>query len=285
MKAPRSFFPIFSAAADLVYLDSAATSQKPQLVIEAESRFYLDCNANPHRGIYPLSEKATEMYEQARVEVARFLGAPTPECIAFTSGTTMGINVIAHAWARKNLQAGDVVLTTIMEHHANIVPWQLLAEERDIVLKFVEMSDDGVLDLANLESQLQAGNVKLVCVAHVSNVLATRNPIRRITRLAHKYGAAILVDGAQSTGHMPVNVSNLDVDFYVMSGHKMLAPMGSGALYVATRRHQEMGVMFGGGDMISRVTPERAWFKPMPHRLEAGTQNVAGAVALAEATR
>jgi len=284
----KTDFLLLTNKPGLVYLDSAATSQKPEAVISAVIDFYLLRNANPHRSLYPLADEATAALENARETVARFIGAKAPNSIVFTSGTTMGTNVVAYAWANNNLKAGDIIISTIMEHHANIVPWQNIANSGSgISLQLVGMSDDGILDLGDLEQKLidGGGRVKLVCVGHVSNVLGTLNPIRKIATLAHRYGAAILVDGAQAMGHMKVNVSNLNVDFYAFSGHKMLGPLGSGALYVAPRRHLEMGIMFGGGDMISRVTPERAWYKPMPYRLEAGTQSVADIVGMEAAIK
>ena len=281
----KAHFPFFTTHHDITYLDSGATSQKAQSVLAVEMAHYTDCNAPTGRSLYPLAKNATEAFDEARGYMARFLGAENPASIVFTSGTTMGTNIVAHAWARKNLKEGDVVVSTLMEHHANLVPWQILREERGIRLELVKITNGSILDISDLEEKLSSGGVKLVCVGHVSNVSATLNPIKKITELAHLAGAAVLVDGAQSTGHMPINVAESGMDFFACSGHKMLGPMGTGVLYVHPDRFGEMGVMFGGGDMISRVTPERAWFKPMPTRLEAGTQNVAGAIALAEAAR
>lgn len=278
-------FPFFTANPGIIYLDSGATSQKPQSVLDAEIAHYTDCNAPTGRSLYPMAKNATEAFDLARETMAEFLGAPQSASIVFTSGTTMGTNIVAYAWARNNLEPGDVVISTLMEHHANLVPWQVFAKETGVKLQLVSINERAILDLVDLEQKLAAGNVKLVCVGHVSNVTATLNPIKQIVKLAHEAGAAILIDGAQSTGHMPVNVADLGVDFYACSGHKMLGPMGTGVLYVHPDRFDEMGIMFGGGDMISRVTPERAWFKPMPTRLEAGTQNVAGVIGLATAAR
>jgi cysteine desulfurase/selenocysteine lyase len=281
---PTKDFPLLSCAA-FAYLDSSATAQKPQSVIDAVTNFYVHDNANPYRSLYPLAERATEAYEAARGSIAKFIGAKTPSCLAFTSGTTMSINVVAHAWAKKNLQKGDTILSTIMEHHANIVPWQNITGcDSGLDLQLINMYDNGILDLEDMEARFKIFNVKLVCVTHVSNVLGTLNPIKEIVKMAHRYKAAVLVDGAQAIGHMPVNVSRLGVDFYAFSGHKMLGPMGSGGLYIAPQRHAEMGIMFAGGDMISRVTKKKAWFKPVPYRLEAGTQSVADIIGLEAAT-
>jgi cysteine desulfurase/selenocysteine lyase len=281
----KSHFPFFTTHPDITYLDSAATAQKTKSVLDAEMAHYTDCNAPTGRSLYPLAKNATEAFEKAREHMAHFLGAENTASIVFTSGTTMGTNIVAYAWARENLEEGDAVVSTMMEHHANLVPWQILKKERGITLELVEITNESVLDIPDLEKKLSSGRVKLVCVGHVSNVSATLNPIKKIVELAHRAGAAVLVDGAQSTGHMAVDVSEIGMDFFACSGHKMLGPMGTGVLYVHPDRFGEMGVMFGGGDMISRVTPERPWFKPMPTRLEAGTQNVAGAIALAEAAR
>lgn len=280
----KESFPLLAANPDLVYLDSGATSQKPKQVIERVEKFYLQQNANPHRSLYALAEASTIEYENARETVAKFIGANS-QSIAFTSGTTMGINTIAYAWARRNLKLGDGILATVMEHHANLVPWQIMAMEEGINLQLVDISTTGVLNLDNMEDKLKAGKgkIRLVCVAHVSNVTGTLNPIKEITSIAHRYGAVVLVDGAQAMGHLPVNVTDLNVDFYVFSGHKMLGPMGSGAVYVHPDRFPEMGVMFGGGGIITRVTKDEPFFKPMPFRLEAGTQSVADQVGLATA--
>ncbi len=284
MQNARRDFPLLLKAENLVYLDSGATAQKPSCVINAEIGHYLNCNAPTGRSLYPLATDATERVEVARERIANFIGASTSASLVFTTGTTMAINIVAYAWARQNLKAGDVVLTTMLEHHANIVPWLMLKEEIGIDLQFVRLNrHDAVLNLEDLHEKLKNGRVKLVCVSHVSNVTATLNPVNAITSMAHEFGAAVLVDGAQSTGHMPVNVAELGCDFFAFSGHKMLGPMGTGALYVNPSRFSEMGPMFGGGDMISRVTTTQAWFRPMPTLLEAGTQNVAGIIALATA--
>jgi len=285
MRKHKHDFPLLMNCPNPTYLDSAATSQKPQVVIDRVVEFYSEQNANPHRGIYGLAENATNEYESARKAVAKFIGAET-KSVAFTSGTSMGTNVVAYAWARENINPGEGILSTIMEHHANLVPWQAMVQSKlGVNLQLVGMSDNGILDLNDMEDKLRTGKgkIRLVCVGHVSNVLGTLNPIKEIATLAHRYGAVVLADGAQAMGHLPVNVTDLGVDFYAFSGHKMLGPMGSGAVYVHPDRFREMGIMFGGGDMISRVTPEEAFFRPMPYRLEAGTQCVADQVGLATA--
>lgn len=281
----RRDFPLLAEQPRLVYLDSAATSQKPCGVLRAMARYYGSENANTHRAAYELARRSTERFEEARAIVAQFLGAANAQDIAFTTGTTMGINTVAYAWAQRNLVEGDVVLFTQMEHHSNIVPWQELAKRTGIRCQAVFVTDDGVLDLDHMEYLLSHERVKLVSVAHVSNVLATRNPVAHIARMAHKYGAAILVDGAQAAGHMPVNVVDLGVDFYAMSAHKALGPMGIGALYVHPNRQPEMGPFFGGGEMITDVTLTGSTYKKFPQLLEAGTQNVGGAVGMAAAMR
>ncbi|OGH85717.1 MAG: hypothetical protein A2294_03770 [Candidatus Magasanikbacteria bacterium RIFOXYB2_FULL_38_10] len=280
LREPRGDEGVF-----LTYLDSGASSQKPEAVIKAEEQFYCASNANIHRGAYRLARKATEMYEAARVTVAAFIGAGDPRSLVFTSGTTMGTNIVAHAWAEGNLQDGDIVLFTEMEHHANIVPWHLLGKRRDIKTAAVKVDDRGVLDMEDLKAKLTAGEgqVKLVAVTHVSNVTGVKNPVKEITSLAHQFGVAVLVDGAQSAPHLPVDVEDIGCDFFVFSGHKMLGPTGIGGLYVRPSRWSEISPFFGGGDMITDVTLENSAFKPMPSLLEAGTPNIAGAVTLAAA--
>ncbi|MDD4412541.1 MAG: cysteine desulfurase [Patescibacteria group bacterium] len=281
----KKSFPLLANNPDTIYLDSAATSQKPQSVLNAELEHYLNCNAPTGRSLYPMANAATEALNQAREEIARFIGAENTASVVFTSGTTMSTNTVAFAWARKNLKAGDKILTTIMEHHANIVPWQILSEDIGTILDFVHLDNNALLDLTEMENKLSVGDVKLVCVGHVSSVTATLNPVKKIIALAKKYGAKILVDGAQSTGHIPIDVNDLNPDFYACSGHKMLGPMGTGILFVHPDRFNEIGTMFTGGDMISKVTPTEPWFKPLPTKLEAGTQNVSGFIGLAEAAR
>jgi cysteine desulfurase/selenocysteine lyase len=283
--AIRDAFPILQQEVNgqpLVYFDNAATTQKPRPVIDALRRYYEHDNANVHRGLHELSNRATEAYESARATVATFLGATTPDEIIFTRGTTEGINLVAQSWGWKNIRQGDAILLTEMEHHSNLVPWQLLAERAGATLRFVPITDDGTLDLAALDTLLTP-EVKLFAFTHASNSLGTINPAAELCRRAKAVGATTLVDGAQSAGHMPVNVRDIGCDFYVFSGHKMCAPTGVGALYGRLDLLNSMPPWHGGGEMILSVTYERATYKPAPHRFEAGTPNVAGAVGLAAA--
>ncbi len=264
----------------LVYLDSTATSQKPRQVIDALVVYYSGYNANVHRGIYEISELATEAYEGARKKVRKFINARSKREIIFTRGTTEAINLVANAWGRANLRAGDVVLSTVMEHHSNIVPWQMIAEQTGAEVRFVPITPDGLLDLDAYRALLRDFPVKLVAVGHVSNVLGTINPLNVIIPLAHEHGALVLVDGAQSVPHMPVDVQALDADFLAFSGHKMLAPMGSGALYGKLDLLDAMPPWMGGGDMISSVTVCGSTWNELPYKFEAGTPSVAEAVGL-----
>src|SRR5713101_2107122 len=230
----REDFPILKRVTDgkpLVYLDNAATSQKPEQVIETLVRYYREYNANIHRGIYKISEEATAAHEEARAKIARFINAQSPDEIVFLRGTTEAINLVAQSWGRANIGLGDSIMLTEMEHHSNIVPWQLLAREKGASLKYVGISDDGRLAREDIHKHLEEGTVKLFAVTHVSNVLGTINPIRELAREAHKYGCKVLVDGAQSVPHMPIDVQDLDCDFLAFSGHKMCGPTGIGVLY------------------------------------------------------
>jgi cysteine desulfurase/selenocysteine lyase len=283
--AIRADFPILHQEVNgkpLVYFDNAATSQKPRAVIEALGRYYERDNANVHRGLHELSNRATDAYESARGKVARYLGAASPEEIIFTRGTTEGINLVAQAWGGKFVREGDVILLTEMEHHSNLVPWQLLAERTGARLRFVPVTDDGTLALDRLDEFLTPG-VKLFAFTHISNSLGTVNPVAELCRRARAVGAVSLVDGAQSAGHTSVNVRDIGCDFYAFSGHKMCAPTGSGALYGRAEVLEATPPWHGGGEMIVSVTYERATYKPAPHRFEAGTPNVAGAVGLGAA--
>jgi len=256
----RADFPILQRTVrggkPLVYLDSAATSQKPASVIEALAGFYRTSNANIHRGIYELSEEASVLYEEARAKVARFIGAARAEEVIFVRNTTEAINLVARVWGTTQLRPGDVVVTTILEHHSNIVPWHQLAAERGITVRFVDIDDDGRLRLDQLEQLLRKEPVRLVTVTHVSNALGTINPIREIARLAHDAGALLLVDGAQSVPHLPVNVRELGADFLAFSGHKMLGPFGIGVLWARYELLQALPPFLGGGGMIRTVTTE-----------------------------
>jgi cysteine desulfurase/selenocysteine lyase len=267
----------------LVYLDSAATSQKPREVLDALLHYYHDYNANVHRGIYEIAEEATARYEEARAKVAAFLGAARPEEIVFTRGTTEAINLVAATWGRATVRAGDEILLTEMEHHSNIVPWQLLAAERGAVLRYVPVTDEGRLDLDTIDRLLTPGT-RLVALTHQSNVLGTVNPVRSIAERAHAVGARVLVDAAQSVPHQAVDVRALDVDFLAFSGHKMLGPTGSGGLWARYDLLDAMPPYHGGGEMIMTVGLESSTYKTPPHKFEAGTPNIADSIALGVAT-
>lgn len=274
-------FPIFETYPDLVYLDSAATSQKPRTVIEAMTRFQTETNANPHRGIYKLAEAATAAYEQARQRVAKFLGAQT-EQLVWTRSATEAINLVASAWGRANLGPQDGVVLTVMEHHSNIVPWQLIAKERGTRIEYIPITTDGRLDMEQARDIIKPG-VKLVSVAHMSNVLGVVNPVEDIIKLAHEAGALALLDGAQAAAHLPVEFQKLGADFYAFSGHKMLGPFGIGGLLAKRELLEAMPPYQGGGDMIVEVTLEGATWNEVPLKFEAGTPNAVGAIGLAAA--
>ncbi|MFU2488779.1 cysteine desulfurase [Thauera sp. WH-1] len=278
-------FPILSRPVNgrrLAYLDNGATTQKPDAVIEAERRFYRESNANIHRGVHWLSQHATELYDAARASVQRFLNAPSADEIVFTRGTTEAINLVAQSWGRPRLTAGDEILITHMEHHSNIVPWQLLCEQTGAVLKVAAVDDKGELDLATFNALL-GERTRLVAITHVSNALGTITPVAELTAKAHAAGAIVLIDGAQAVAHTKVDVQAIGCDFYAFSGHKLYAPTGIGALYGRARLLQHMPPWQGGGDMIRTVAFERTTFAPPPQRFEAGTPNIAGAIGLAAA--
>ena len=284
-KAIREDFPILRERAHghpLIYFDSAATSQKPRAVLDALRNYYEHENANVHRGLHELSSRATEAYEKSRQQVANYLGAASADEIVFTRGTTESINLVAQAWGGKFLRDGDVALLTEMEHHSNLVPWQLLAERTGAQLRFVPVCDDGTLALDRLSSLLTP-EVKLFAFTHVSNSLGTINPVRELCEKARAVGALTLVDAAQSVGHMPINVRELGCDFLAFSGHKMCGPTGIGALYGRAEILDSIPPWHGGGEMIVSVTLEKSAFKKAPHRFEAGTPNIAGAIGLAAA--
>jgi len=281
----RREFPILAQRVHgkpLVYLDSGATAQKPQRVIDAVSRFYSHDNANVHRGVYALAERATAEYERARARVARFLGAADPKEIVFVRGATEALNLVAQSYGRANVGPGDEILVTAMEHHSNIVPWQMLAEEKGAVLQVAPVDDRGVLDLDELERRI-GSRTRIVSVTHVSNALGTVNPVRRVAEMAHARGAAVVVDGAQAVPHLDVNVAALGCDFYAFSGHKVFGPTGIGALYGKASRLEAMPPWQGGGDMILSVTFERTLYNRIPYKFEAGTPDAAGAVGLGAA--
>ncbi len=279
----RDDFPIFSqkGRASLVYLDSAATSQKPAAVIEAVDEFERNCNANVHRGIYPLSEEATERYEDARSRTARFIGARLPSEVVFVRGATEALNVLALSFGTWKLKRGDEVLTTVMEHHSNIVPWQMLSW-RGVVVRFVDIDESGRLDMADFESKI-SDRTKIVTATHASNVLGTVNPISEMAKIAHEHDAVFIVDGAQSAPHMPVDVAESGCDFFAASGHKMFAPTGIGILYGRAELLQELEPAFGGGEMISEVHQRGSKWADPPYRFEAGTPNISGAIGLGAA--
>ena len=282
----RADFPILGrdvGGKPLVYLDSAATSQKPSTVIAAEEGFYRHANANVHRGIYALSVEATEAYEAARSRVARFLGASAPEEVVFVRGTTEAINLLATSLGRSTLRRGDHVVTTVMEHHSNIVPWHMLREYQGIALDFVDVDDDGRLRLEQLDRLLSSAPVKVVTLTHVSNVLGTVNPVRAIAEKAHDHGAVVVLDAAQSAPHRRLDVRELGVDYVAFSGHKMLGPMGVGVLWGRADRLEALPPCMGGGEMIREVHTDRVAYQDAPARFEAGTPNAGGAVALAAA--
>lgn len=268
----------------LVYLDNGATTQKPECVIQAEREFYERENANIHRGVHWLSQHATDLYDRSREYVRGFLHAARTEEIVFTSGTTDGINLVAATWGRANIQAGDEILLTMLEHHSNIVPWQLLAEEKGAVIKVVPMLENGTLDQAAY-ARLLSPRTKLVGLVHVSNALGTVNPIKEMTAQAHAVGAVVLVDGAQAVAHEVVNVQDLDCDFYTFSGHKIYGPTGVGVLFGKYALLDAMPPWKGGGDMIHTVSFSGSTYAPAPQRFEAGTPNIAGVVVLADALK
>ncbi len=282
----RGDFPIFRDPEGrdngLVYLDNGASAQKPQVVLDAVADFYATAYANIHRGVYRLSEEATRRYEGGRATVANFLNAGSAEQIVFTRGTTEAINLLAATFGQQRVGPGDEILITTLEHHSNIVPWQLLCERTGAQLKIVPIGDNGSLDLTAM-GELLTERVKLLSVAHVSNALGTINPLREIIRLAHDCGVPVIVDGAQAIPHLAVDVQALDCDFYVFSGHKIYGPTGIGALYGKREHLEAMPPYQGGGDMIESVTFEKTTYAPVPTRFEAGTPNIAGVVGLAAA--
>lgn len=286
--AVRSQFPIMERKVQggipLVYLDNAASSQKPAAVLEAMARYYRTSHANVHRGVHTLSEEATALYEDARQNAGRLINAPSSRECVYVRNTTEGINLVAGSWGRANLGPGDTVVTTVMEHHSNIVPWQILQAERGFDLRYVPVTPEGNLD-RDVFGSLMAEEPKLVCFTHVSNVLGTVNPVAELTAEAHAAGALVLVDGAQGVPHLPVDVQALGVDFYVYSGHKMCGPTGIGLLWARRELLQAMPPWMGGGEMIREVTLEGSRWNELPYKFEAGTPAIAEAVGLGAAAK
>jgi cysteine desulfurase/selenocysteine lyase len=287
IEAVRADFPILQqehhAGVPLIYLDNAASSQKPRQVIDTIDDYYRRYNANVHRGIHKLSEEATAAYEEARIKVKKFINAANKREMIYVRGTTEGINLVAQTWGRANLTAGDTVVLTQMEHHSNIVPWQMLAAEKGFTIRYVPVLSDGTLDLDVYTALLRDEPVKLVSVMYVSNVLGTVNPIAHMAKLAHDVGALIMVDGAQAVPHMPVDVQALDADFFTFSGHKMIGPTGSGILYGKRDLLEAMPPWMGGGDMIARVTLDGSTWNELPYKFEAGTPSIAEGIGLGAA--
>jgi len=281
----RADFPILSREVNgkpLVYLDNASTSQKPRAVIEAISRYYENTNANIHRGIHVLAEEATAQYEEVRVKVARFIGAPDPRAVIFVRNTTEAINLAARTWGKANLKPGDEIVVTEAEHHSNLLPWQMIATDTGAKVRAIPITDEGVLDLPAARA-LIGPKTRLVAVAHMSNVLGTINPVKELAELAHANGALILLDGAQSVPHLPVDVGDLGCDFLAFSSHKMLGPTGVGVLWARRELLEPLDPLFGGGGMIREVWIDRATWADVPERFEAGTPNIGGVIALGTA--
>lgn len=281
----REDFPILKTLVrgkPLIYLDNAATTQKPQQVIDSLSEYYSSTNSNIHRGVHTLSEKATREFEEARVKVKKFINAASEKEIIFTRGTTESINLVANSFGRSNLNEGDEILITGMEHHSNIVPWQLIASEKNAMLKAAPITDSGELILEGFE-KLITERTKIISVVYLSNSLGTINPVEKIIEIAHKHGVPVLLDAAQAVSHIPVDVQKLDCDFFAFSGHKIYGPTGIGILYGKEKLLEQMPPFMGGGDMISRVTFAKTTYNELPYKFEAGTSNIADAIGLGAA--
>jgi len=283
----RNDFPILSRSVNgcpLVYFDNGATAQKPESVIESISHYYRTTNSNVHRGAHYLSDKATQEFEQARSNIQHFINAKYREEIIWTRGTTESINLVAQSWGTKNLSENDEIIISTLEHHSNIVPWQLLCEQTGAKLKVIEIKQNGALNIDNYK-QLLNSKTKLIAVGHVSNALGVINPIKQMIELARNYDATILIDGAQAAPHLTIDVQSLDCDFYALSGHKMFGPMGIGILYGKKEILESMPPWQAGGEMIEKVTFEKTTFNQLPYKFEAGTPNVSGAIGIAEAAK
>ena len=281
----REDFPILSRTVyekPLVYLDNAATSQKPNSVITSLTEYYSNYNSNVHRGVHALSMQATEQFEMAREKLSHFINAKSPVEIVWTRGTTEAINLVAAAWGRKNIKSGDEIVVTQMEHHSNLVPWQQLAKHVKAKLRFLPISSDGTLNLENATSIINS-KTKLLSIVHTSNSLGTINPVKKLASIAKTVGAAVLIDGAQSTPHMPIDVQDIDCDFFALSGHKMLGPTGIGAIYVKKNILEDMDPYMTGGEMVLEVSLNEARWNDLPMKFEAGTPNIADAIALGKA--
>lgn len=275
-------FPLLREHRDIIYFDNAATSQKPDCVIKAEEDFYTQHNANPLRGSYPLSVEATDIYENSRIKVQKFINAASNREIIFTRNSTESLNLIAYSYGLTNVKAGDKVLVSGMEHHSNMLPWQMVTKVKGAELEYIECADDGSVDLERIKEQI-TDNTKIVAITQVSNVLGRVNPIKEIAELAHEKGAVIVVDGTRSIPHMRVDVQDLDADFFVFSGHKIFGPMGIGVLYGKEKLLEAMPPFLTGGEMIDSVRRDGATYAELPHKFEAGTVNARGAAGLAAA--
>lgn len=281
----RKDFPILSKKVygkPLVYLDNAATSQKPQSVIDAIDRYYTELNSNIHRGVHFLSQAATNEYENARVKIKNFINAASYKEIIFVRGATEGVNLVANSYGRKNIKEGDEIIISTMEHHSNIVPWQMLCEEKNAKLRVIPINDDGEIIIDEFKKLINE-KTKFISVVHISNSLGTVNPVKEIIEIAHLHNIPILIDGAQAIHHVKVDVQELDCDFYVFSGHKIYGPTGIGILYGKEKLLEEMPPFMGGGDMIASVTFEKTTYNELPHKFEAGTPNIEGTIGLGAA--
>ncbi len=278
----RKDFPVFREHPDLIYFDNAATTQKPQVVIDAITEFYTHFNANIHRGVYDIAAKATERYEAVRGKVANFIGAPSAKNIVYTSGTTASINLVAQSFLGAQLKAGDEVIISQMEHHANLIPWQMICKAKGATLKVMPIDREGAIDLGTLRVSLSK-RTKLIALTHVSNTFGRINPIREVIKIAHQKNIPVLVDGAQSVAHFDIDVSDLDADFFVFSGHKLFGPTGIGILYAKEEHLNAMQPIVFGGDMIKNVSFEKSSFLSAPQCFEAGTTNIAGVIGLGAA--